>query len=242
MKMWLLDGSRLIFEPVIENGEALVDKSLEFSIHMLTLMNGLKQRVLVLNRLWQAVNVVEVPRAFRLLLQDHAQVIYNRTENLEVLSVDDWLLRSVQDVPDEPGSYVTTVKMRIRIPKVLLLRTYDKLPAQEIRFNRQTLFERDEYRCQYCGKHFEASDLNMDHVIPRAMGGRTTWENIVTCCLECNARKADRLPHQANMRLLRKPERPRWRPFVSSMMGDAIDKEWACFMPKSKSEAEFSVV
>ena len=56
------------------------------------------------------------------------------------------------------------------------------------------------------------------------MGGRTTWENIVTCCLKCNARKADRLPHQANMRLLRKPERPRWRPFVSSMLGDRIDE------------------
>jgi len=209
---------------------------------MATLMTGLKQRVLVLNRLWQAVNVVEVPRAFRILLQDHAQVIYNSTENLEVLSADDWLARSLQDVPHKPGSYVTTVKMRIRIPKVLLLRTYDKLPAQEVRFSRQTLFERDQYRCQYCGEYFEASELNMDHVIPRAMGGRTTWENIVTCCLKCNARKADRLPHQANMRLLRKPERPRWRPFVSSMLGDRIDKEWACFMPKAKSEAELSAV
>ena len=119
------------------------------------------------------------------------------------------LERSLEDVPHEPASYVSTVKMRIRIPKVLLLRTYDKLPAQEVRFSRQTLFERDEYRCQYCGKYFEASELNMDHVIPRAMGGRTTdLGNIVTCCLKCNARKADRLPHQAICVYSGKPERP----------------------------------
>lgn len=197
----------------------------------------LKQRVLVLNRLWQAVNVVEAPRAFRLLLQDHAQVLDSRADNLEVLSVKDWLQNSREQLPQEPGTYVTTVKMRIRIPKVLLLRSYDKLPAQEIRFSRQTLFERDQYRCQYCGESFEASELNMDHVIPRALGGRTTWENIVTCCLKCNARKADRLPHQANMRLLRKPERPRWRPFVSSMIGDHVEKEWRCFMPKAQAGA-----
>jgi 5-methylcytosine-specific restriction endonuclease McrA len=126
---------------------------------------------LVLNRLWQAVNVIEVPRAFRLLLQDHAQVIYNSTENLEVLSVDDWLARSLQDVPHESGSYVTTIKMRIRIPKVLLLRTYDKLPAQEVRFSRQTLFERDQYRCQYCGEHFDAFRLEYGSRDPSRHGG-----------------------------------------------------------------------
>jgi 5-methylcytosine-specific restriction endonuclease McrA len=67
--------------------------------------------------------------------------------------------------PDENEAYIQTVRLRIRVPKVLLLRGYDQLPAQEVKFTRENLFERDDYRCQYCGKHFELLQLNMDHVI-----------------------------------------------------------------------------
>ena len=194
---------------------------------------GLKYRVLVLNRLWQAVNIVGVQRAFSLLLQDHAQVIYTGDENFQMMDSAEWIALSELDVPGDNEAFLQTVNMRIRVPKVLLLRDYDKLPAKEVRFSRETLFERDDYRCQYCGNHFEESLLNMDHVIPKDRGGRTSWENIVTSCIKCNSRKANRLPHQASMHLLRKPERPRWRPFVSSLLGESYDSEWESFILKS---------
>ncbi len=191
---------------------------------------ALNYRVLVLNRLWQAVNIVGVQRAFSLLLQDHAQVIHTGDGSFRMLDAGSWLELSASDVPEAGEAYIQTVKMRIRVPKVLLLRSYDRLPVQEVKFTRENLFERDNYRCQYCGNSFEADQLNMDHVIPRDRGGRTSWENIVTSCIKCNARKANRLPHQAKMHLIRKPERPRWRPFISSLIGQDYDADWEHFI------------
>lgn len=189
-----------------------------------------KHRVLVLNRLWQPVNIVGVERAFSLLLQDHAQVIYTGDENFRLMDSVAWLTLSKEFLPEDNEVYIQTVCLRIRLPKVLLLRNYDKLPTQEIKFTRDNLFERDDYRCQYCGNHFDVVHLNMDHVIPRDRGGRTSWENIVTSCIKCNTRKANRLPHQANMHLIRKPERPKWRPFVSSLIGQNYDSDWDHFI------------
>lgn len=183
-----------------------------------------------MNRLWQPVNIVGVERAFNLLLRDHAQVIYTGGESFQMLDSAEWLQLSEEDIPGDNEACVQTVRLRIRVPKVLLLRSYDQLPVQEVQFNRENLFDRDGYRCQYCGNHFEAGHLNMDHVIPRDRGGRTSWENIVTSCISCNSRKANRLPHQANMHLIRKPERPRWRPFVSSLIGQSYDSDWDHFI------------
>jgi 5-methylcytosine-specific restriction endonuclease McrA len=191
---------------------------------------GLKYRVLVLNRLWQPVNIVGVQRAFSLLLQDHAQVIYTGDSSFRMMDSAAWLAFSEEETPGDGEASIQTVRLRIRVPKVLLLREYDQLPAQEVKFTRENLFERDNHRCQYCGETFRPSELNMDHVIPRDRGGRTSWENIVTSCIKCNSRKANRLPHQANMHLIRKPERPRWRPFVSSLIGRDYDSDWDHFI------------
>lgn len=195
---------------------------------------SLKLRILVLNRLWQPVNIVGVQRAFSLLLQDHAQVIYTGDESFRLMDAATWIQLSEDEAPQDEEAFIQTVRMRIRVPKVLLLRSYDRLPAQEVKFTRDNLFERDDHRCQYCGNHFEPSNLNMDHVIPRDRGGRTSWENIVTSCIKCNSRKANRLPHQADMHLIRKPERPRWRPFVSSLIGQDYDADWEHFINLKK--------
>lgn len=196
---------------------------------------GLNHRVLILNRLWQAVNIVGVQRSFSLLLQDHAQAIYTGDGSFRMLDSAAWLELSEIDTPHENEACIQTVRMRIRVPKVLLLRDYDQLPVQEIRFSRETLFERDKYCCQYCGNYYEDVHLNMDHVIPRDRGGRTSWENIVTSCIKCNTRKANRLPHQAGMHLIRKPERPKWRPFISSLIGQDYDSDWDHFIKLKRS-------
>jgi len=198
---------------------------------------GLKQRVLILNRLWQAVNIVGVHRAFSLLMQDHAQVIHTRDGSFRLLGGADWLALSRDEPPEEGEAVVATVQRNIRVPKVLLLRRYDRLPVQEVKFTRENLFERDRYRCQYCGNAYDARHLNLDHVIPRDKGGRTSWENIVTSCVKCNSRKANRLPHQANMRLIRKPERPRMRPFVSTLVDGDCDADWATFVQMKNAPA-----
>ncbi len=189
-----------------------------------------KHRVLVLNRLWQAVNIVAAPRAFSLLFQEHACVIHCDDSGYMVYGIDEWLLYSEENPARHEGDHIHTVRLKIRVPKILLLKSYDRLPVKEIRFTRQNLFERDGYVCQYCGDLFGPRELNLDHVIPRERGGRTTWENITTSCQRCNSRKANRLPHEAGMRLLRKPRRPSWRPFVSVAARDRLDDAWTHFL------------
>ena len=187
-------------------------------------------QTLVLNRLWQAVNVVGVERAFSLLSLDHAQVIYAEDGSFRVFDGPSWF-EHCKELEDNPNARVIhTVSQKVVVPSVLLLRSYDRMLMQDIKFNRQNLLERDDYKCQYCGKILPTKELNMDHVIPRDRGGQTSWENVVTSCIRCNSRKGNRLPHEAGMRLLRRPQKPRWRPFVSSIDEDECDESWIQFM------------
>lgn len=191
---------------------------------------ALSTRVLVLNRLWQAVNIVGAKRAFCLLFQEHACVIHTDDDSFQVFSPEDWLDYSRQNPPEDDLTCVHTVHEAIRIPKILLLRQYDRVPVKEVKFSRQNVFERDDYTCQYCGRHYHEGELNLDHVIPRDRGGRTTWENIVTSCVHCNTRKANRVPHEASMHLRRKPHRPKWRPFVTFAADGIEHPSWGHFL------------
>ncbi|WOO41302.1 HNH endonuclease [Rubellicoccus peritrichatus] len=190
----------------------------------------LSRRVLVLNRLWQPVNIVGVRRAFGLLMQDHAQVINTATGDFRVMDAGEWITFSIENPPEDDHDCLHTVRLKVRIPAVLLLRVFDRVPAKEVKFNRRAVFERDSFVCQYCGEHFHEKELNLDHVIPRDMGGKTSWENIVTSCIQCNTRKANRLPHKAGMHLKKQPKRPRWRPFVSSVPKAEVEEGWTYFM------------
>lgn len=172
----------------------------------------LNQPVLVLNRLWQAVNVCTARRALTLLFQGHAQVVFNRTDgSFQTYSFSEWQHFSVRE-PDAES--VPTISFRLRIPRVILLLVYDRVPKKEVKFTRHNIFERDRNTCQYCGRVFDRKDLNLDHVVPRDRGGPTNWENIVCSCIECNTKKANCTPSEAGMHLIRKPKRPKWRPFV----------------------------
>lgn len=212
------------------------DASLQTSESPASEASTSNRRVLVLNRNWQAVNIVGVRRAFGLLWQDHARVINTFNGEFAPLSIEEWLEFSMRAGELPAGAeYVRTIRSHIILPRVLLLRDYDRLPITEVKFNRQTVFERDNFTCQYTGRVCKPKDLTLDHVIPRDRGGRTTWENIVTCSREVNSRKGNRLPHEAGLRLLRKPERPRWRPFAVVAAGSDLDEAWTHFLHVEKS-------
>jgi len=172
----------------------------------------LSQHVLVLNRLWQAVNVCTARRALTLLFQGHAQAVLTMDDGaFRTFDFSQW--HGLSQEQEHPES-IATISFRIRVPRVILLLAYDRLPKKEVKFTRHNIFERDKNTCQYCGKVFERQDLNLDHVLPRDRGGPTSWENIVCSCIPCNTRKANRTPTEAGIHLIRKPKRPKWRPFV----------------------------
>ncbi|MGF1531456.1 MAG: HNH endonuclease [Puniceicoccaceae bacterium] len=197
-----------------------------------SLEDGASRKVLVLNRVWQPVNIVGIKRAITFICQDHAQVIDTRDGSYRIVSGTDWIMESYESPPGPDELCVRSVKMRLRVPSVLLLRQFDRVPVQEMKLNRKAIFERDGYRCQYCGECHEDRFLNLDHVIPRDQGGRTTWENIVTSCLTCNSKKANRLPHQAGFTLRKSPQRPKHRPFLSVLRAGESDSAWAPFIGK----------
>ena len=82
------------------------------------------------------------------------------------------------------------------------------IPTKELPFSRTNIFKRDKYTCQYCGKHLEKDELTIDHVFPKSRMGPDIWENLVTCCKECNQKKANRTPKEAHMKLIKRPVRP----------------------------------
>ncbi|MFM7214810.1 MAG: HNH endonuclease [Verrucomicrobiota bacterium] len=188
----------------------------------------LTQQVLVLNRLWQAVNICSVRRALSLLFEGHAQVVQGNLQgDFKTYTFDQW--RDLSRLgPD--GESLGTVSFRMRIPRVILLQVFDRLPKKEVKFTRHNIFERDGNTCQYCGRIFDRRDLNLDHVVPRDRGGPTQWDNIVCSCIPCNTRKANRTPAEAGMRLIRKPKRPKWRPFVQVNFGAPIHESWRHFL------------
>ena len=176
----------------------------------------LDQPVLVLNRLWQAVNIIGARRAFALLARSHASVVHHHDDDFRVFSLMDWMDFSQSNPPMAEMDIVRTPRTTIRLPRVILLTYFDRLPCKELKLTRNNVFTREE--------------LNLDHVIPRDHGGKTTWENIVCSCIPCNSRKANRLPHEAHMRLIRKPVRPKWRPVISLVLGNQERERWKDFL------------
>ena len=191
---------------------------------------ALDQPVLVLNRLWQAVNVIGARRAFALLARGHASVVHHHDEDFRTFSMLDWIDFSMSNPPGALLETVRTPTRTLRLPRVILLTFFDKLPCKELKLTRNNVFERDKNTCQYCSRGMTREKLNLDHVIPRHYGGKTTWENIVCSCIKCNTRKANRLPHEAHMRLIRKPVRPKWRPVISLVLGKQQHEMWKDFL------------
>ena len=193
--------------------------------------------VLVLNRFYMAVHVVSVRRSLVLLYRDLAEVIH--VENGQYFNYDfeSWLELSEfisadpENAANETMDWIRSVNFSIQVPRVVRLNFYDKVPQLTLRFNRRNLFARDGNLCQYCGKVFPLSQLSFDHVDPRSRGGKTTWENVVCCCLKCNTRKGDRTPEQAGMKLIRKPVRPRQNPLLSVKMNNPKYASWKTLLP-----------
>jgi 5-methylcytosine-specific restriction endonuclease McrA len=192
----------------------------------------LSASVLVLNRLYMAVHVINVRRAFTLLFRELAEVVHLEQGQYANYTFESW--REISELKagfKEPHEdWIRAVNFEIQVPRVIRLLVYDRVPKQAVRFNRRNVFARDANRCQYCGKRFATSELSLDHVIPRSRGGETTWENIVCSCVRCNVRKGGRTPQEAHMQLVRSPIRPKRSPLLSMKLGNPKYESWKTFL------------
>jgi len=182
----------------------------------------LQRPALVLNRNWQPVNVATVARALILVWNETARVV--DPASYQLYSWSDWSKLRPRDGED----FIQAVRLRLRVPEVVALAKYDRVPAATVTFSRRNIFKRDHYTCQYCGDQPGSEELTIDHVVPRSQGGESRWENCVLACLACNKRKADRTPAQAGMHLRRQPVRPIWR--LMYLAPDVRIRSWSKFV------------
>ena len=144
--------------------------------------NGLQKPVLVLNASYEPINVCAARRALVLVL------------------------KGVAAAEERTPHQVSSARVCLPLPSVIRLLEYRRIPHQTRSLSRKNIMMRDHYTCQYCGRKLTPTELTMDHVIPRSRSGKSSWENLVTCCKRCNNRKGNRTPEEANMSLVRTPQ------------------------------------
>jgi 5-methylcytosine-specific restriction endonuclease McrA len=195
--------------------------------------SALDASVLVLNKLFMAIHIISVRRAFVLLCKDLAEVVSQEDGQFSTYDFETW--REVSEFRsrnfrEEDDDWVRTANSEIQVPRVIRLLSYEKLPKQTVKFNRRNIFARDHNQCQFCGKKFPTTELSLDHVVPRSQGGRSTWENIVCACIKCNVKKGGRTPKQAHMTLIRKPEKPKRSPMLNLKLTLNKYQSWKTFL------------
>jgi 5-methylcytosine-specific restriction endonuclease McrA len=138
------------------------------------------------------------------------------------------MLYIAKDKVDVLSEYDREVHCNIGMPAVVRIRHKINTHRQRIKFSRQNVLARDKFRCQYCSAGGPLTTLTFDHVVPRSRGGKTEWENIVMACQSCNAKKADKTPREAGMRLRTRPARPTWVPVFNFTLRDIrqVPAEW----------------
>ena len=185
--------------------------------------SALSRDTLVLNRAWLAIASTPVRNALRLVYSEAAKVV--QPDTYEVHGFESW---SGLEIPEGEES-ISTVRLELRIPEVIVLNSFSGVPRQALPFTRKNLIRRDLSRCQYCGKQPGQAQLSVDHVIPRSKGGGTSWENCVLACLRCNRRKGNKLASEVGMILLQDPKPPTWSP-IFEVAGAEKPAAWRRFI------------
>lgn len=194
---------------------------------------ALDSSVLVLNRFFAAIQVISARKAFEMLCGERAEVVHVFNGAFESFDFESWKeLSQMQHLfqDSDHSDWVSTISFDIRVPRIIRVLVYEKLPERKIKFNRRNIFARDAHRCQYCGKRYPTSELSLDHVVPLSQGGGTNWTNIVCACTECNKRKGGRRPREAGMKLIRLPEKPRRSPALRMKLRSDKYSSWKHFL------------
>jgi len=142
----------------------------------------LQRPVLVLNASYEPINICAARRALVLVL------------------------KGVASAEEETMIAVHSARAHVRLPSVIRLLEYRRIPRQTRALSRKNILMRDRYTCQYCHRVRASADLTLDHVVPRSRSGESAWENLVACCHGCNNRKGSRTPEEAGMKLARQPK------------------------------------
>lgn len=186
-------------------------------------MSTLAMPVMVLNKSWTPIRITTVMDALCDMFSGKASAV---DEEYAVYDFDSWADLKVH----ENDPFIATATSQIKVPEVIVLKEYDKTPQSTVVFSRMNIFSRDHYTCQYCGCQPGVKELTIDHVLPKARGGKTSWENCVLACWGCNSAKANKTPEEAGMRLRSQPVKPDYSPRLAIRRVRNTPKTWAKFV------------
>ena len=195
---------------------------------------ALQRPALVLNKHWAPVRLAPVREAIGLVAKGAALILEPETYRTHDLRSWDDVSRATARLGD---AVIRSARLALLPPEVILLTGYEGRGARSAVFSRRNLFKRDRYTCQYCGLQPGPEELTIDHVQPRSRGGRSTWENCVLACVECNKRKADRTPAEAKMALRRPPRKPSWKILVQAPPRERRES-WEAFLSRAYWDVE----
>ena len=169
------------------------------------------KKTLLLNSTYESLSFINEKKVFKFIVKDKVDIISN------------W------------DDYITWGSGRIMHPSILKLKNYVKIDYLKVQFSRHALIKRDRNTCQYCNLRLSASEITIDHVIPRAHGGQTSFLNCVISCRKCNNKKADKTPDQANMPLIKVPIHPSFSSFCSIQdKNEYWNDDWDSYLVNSR--------
>lgn len=195
---------------------------------------NLTKPTLVLNSGWAPITIASVRKSIVKVCTGLANFLDPETYILH--DFDSWI-----ELPVEEGKAAIRGAHddRIRVPEVIVLKSYSAFPHRQVKLTRRNLLIRDNFRCQYTGKKLHAKEATIDHIIPQSRGGPHNWNNVVICSVDVNSKKADRTPQEANMSLLSKPKEPKWSPIYSRFSRVALNgrypESWKNFIKEAQS-------
>jgi 5-methylcytosine-specific restriction endonuclease McrA len=185
-----------------------------------------KNIVLVLNKNWQAINTRTPADAFCQMATNVATALDIDGDSIRPVPWDEWLTLPIRD----QDNAVQTVRGAIRVPTVIVAVNFARVPKKRPKLCAKTIRERDGNRCQYTGKILRPEEGSLDHILPRSRGGPDSWENLVWAAKEVNARKGNRLPHEAGLRLLTTPRAPKELPVTALIRNAGGIADWELFV------------
>jgi 5-methylcytosine-specific restriction endonuclease McrA len=186
-----------------------------------------KATVLVLNRNWQAIHIKSPQEVFGMLCTETATALEIEHDGyMRPLPWREWI-----HLPVRPqDTCVKTVRGQIRVPTVIVLANFSKIPKKRPKFGTRGIWERDGGVCQYTGRKLNPGEGNIDHIMPRSRGGKSTWENCVLSSKDVNSRKGSRTPEECGLKLIRKPKTPREVPVSVLIKNHHRIKDWDLFL------------
>jgi len=187
-------------------------------------------RILCLNKSYIPIRLTTKFSAIGKMYTEMASAIYINGDKWEEKNWDKWLQLSLKDVWKDDQEFINSIRQRIAIPKVIRYTKYDRIPKVTLRLSRKSIYERDKYTCYLCGEQFSEGKLSIDHVIPISRGGRNDWNNMATCCKNCNWKKEDKLLSELGIKPKFMPYKPQLSNIVklkSSVI--KYDPDWKLF-------------